>query len=102
DKLNIKHETRSPSPRSSRDVLTGRVGTRQGMASRVGFRFPRHMVFVHKGVGKGVPASLAGSSVTTRKAKEWFNPVIDQNIDRLADIAADGLADITVGNIHIQ
>jgi len=99
-KLNIQHVERSPSLRPSRDVLASRTSMRQGMINRVSFSFPRHMVFVHKGVGKGVPISKVGTS--NRKAKEWFNPVVDRDIEKLADIVADGQGDLIVNNLSIK
>jgi hypothetical protein len=34
----------------------------------IGYRMPRHAIFVHKGVGRGWPIDVAGSSVTRSKA----------------------------------
>ena len=58
------------------------------------------MVFVHKGVGKGTPIGMVGS--TNRKPKEWFNPVIDKRVELLADKVAEHSADIVVNNITIR
>jgi len=102
DSLNIQHVDRSPSPRPSREVLENILRSRGGLVSKVSFKFPRHMVFVHKGVGKGVPISLAGSNATNRKPKPWFNPVMDKKVEDLADRVADHSADIVVNNLMIK
>jgi len=102
DVLNIQHVTRSPSPHPSRDVLKAFLRKRQSLVDRVSFKFPRHMVFVHKGVGKGVPIALAGSNATTRKPKPWFDNVMDKQVDDLADRVAEHSADIVVDNFKIK
>lgn len=99
--LDIKHVKRSPSTTPSKDAIQNKFGRRQGQISKISFKFPRHMVFVHKGVGRGVPISLAGSSGTTRKPKEWFDPVIDKNVDVLADKVAEHAADIAIADLRI-
>jgi hypothetical protein len=69
-----------------------------GIPTKVSFKFPQHMVFVHKGVGKGTPIAKAGTG--TRKAKEWFEPPIERNIDKLGDIVAEELGESIVNNLH--
>lgn len=93
NKLNIKH-----SPGSNWQRLS--YGRAAGIISRISFKMPRHAIFVHKGVGKGTPISMVGQ--TNRKAKPWFNPVIDNRIDELADTVADEQADIIVKGINIK
>jgi hypothetical protein len=58
------------------------------------------MVFVHKGVGRGTKISQVGS--TKRKAKPWLNPIIDRNLDRLADIVADHHGTLIVNALMIR
>lgn len=77
-----------------------------GEINRIGFKFPYYMVFVHKGAGRGYGglASLkrfkdAGNSAAIwkqkrmgsgrRKAKPFFNPVIEAELPQLADIITD-------------
>jgi hypothetical protein len=102
DVLNIKHVKRSPSTVPSREVLKAFLAYRQGLINRIGIKFPRHMVFVHKGVGKGVPAILAGTAATNRQPKEWFNPVVETKVDELADIVAENIGDLVVKNLRIN
>lgn len=102
DKYGIEHRRYSPSPHPAREILKAIHSLKNGMVSKVSFKFPRHMVFVHKGVGKGVPISIAGSSATARKPKPWFNEVIDPAVDELADIVAQETADYIVADIGIR
>lgn len=66
---------------------------------RIVFKMPRHAIFVHRGVGRGTSISQVGS--TNRVAKEWFTPVIDQNIESLADEVAANTADILTNSVRI-
>lgn len=102
DDLDIEHVKRSPSPVASRDVLNHITQKKLGLISKGSFKFPRHMVFVAKGVGKGVPAGIAGTSATHRRPKDWFNSVIDARIDNLADTVAENSGDLIADNIKIK
>lgn len=92
--LNIVHRANSPSDRPAEKSLRGLVGLAYGLASKVGFKFPRHMVFVHKGVGRG--------DTSNRTAKEWFNPVMEKQVDQLADDLAEEHAELAVKAIRIK
>lgn len=96
--LGIVHRVNSPSPKSSVNAITGKTNSKFGTINRVSFKFPRHMVFVHKGLGRDTPVSKAGT--TNRKAKEWFEPVTDVQVEKLADIAAENLGDTVVARLH--
>lgn len=100
DKLNIKHRSTSKSTKSSRDQLKNAFSSRQGVIYKIGIKFPRHMIFVHKGVGNGTKAGEQGKS--SRKEKPWFNPVVDKNIEDLADAVAEAAADMIVTNLRIR
>lgn len=102
DNLDIKHEDRSPNPSASKDDLKAITGQSQGIIRKISFKFRRSMVFVSKGVGRGVPASKAGTSATKRKQKDWFNPTIDKNIDDLADTVSALTGDNIVNNLRIN
>lgn len=70
---------------------------------KIAFKFERHGVFVHKGVGRGYRA--AGNGFVNRIAKgpqehprvavEWFNPTLDkflpELVDRITKINADAV-----------
>ncbi len=76
-----------------------RITERDGVAERVRFRFKRSGVFVHMGVGQGTPKSRVGS--TKRRPKEWFNPVIQQLADELADDVFDAYVDVKIDKLLI-
>lgn len=96
----IRHSDKSKSPKAAADSLIVRTPKRQGLISRVSYGIPRHMIFVHKGVGRGTKINEVGN--TKRVAKPWFNPVIEANIDNLADIVAEETGDAIVNNLLIQ
>jgi len=100
DSQGIRHEKRSDSPRAAKDSLTKTLRKNQGLVERVSYRIPRHMIYVHKGVGRGTPIEKAGT--TKRKAKPWFNPVIERNIEELGDIVAEELGSAIVNNLLIR
>lgn len=68
-----------------------------GLPQRIRLTFPRHYVFVEKGVGKG---RKMGSGKETPKPA--INPAIEANIEALADIAADNMADFAANRIFIR
>jgi hypothetical protein len=102
DEENIQHVARSPSPHPSREVIKAISNFKLGMITSISFKFPKHMVYVAKGVGKGVPAALAGTSATTRKQKDWFNKKMDKSVEDLADIVAEETGDMVVNNLRIR
>lgn len=103
---------------------------RNNVIGAIGFAMPRHAVFVHKGVGRGYPIDAAqgnalGQSASKikaslrargfnqtavnsalkgkrRKPKPWFNPIIDRNINQLADELANADANIIAHNLTIN
>lgn len=87
---------------------------------RVGFRFPRHGVHLHYGAGRGYggtqgsvwldrlnyvrrtnPESLGKMGTGAREANDWFNPVLEQHLQQLADIAADYCLDMVVNTDYL-
>jgi len=100
DTLGIKHSANSKSPQAAQKALKDSYRKSDGLIQRISYQIPRHMIFVHKGVGRGTPIDKVGT--TGRKAKPWFNPVIEANIDDLGDIVANELGDEIVNNILIK
>jgi hypothetical protein len=98
--LGIRHAANSRSPKAAEKSLVARTPKKAGLIERVSYIMPRHMIYVHKGVGRGTKISQVGS--TNRKAKPWFNPVIEANIDALADIVAEEIGSGIVNNILIR
>jgi hypothetical protein len=100
-----------------------------GEIDKLSYHFERHGIFVHKGVGRGYIliggnvvhikgymtkksivdfAKQRGKTYTTafdpnlkRKPKEWLNPVVAQNIEKLADLIAEMDADRIVNATNI-
>jgi hypothetical protein len=100
DALGIVHRSYSTSPVPAKKALRTGLRKKYGIVNRIGFRIPRHMVFVHKGVGRGTKISQAGS--TNRKVKPFLNPVIDRNLDQLATIVADHGGTLIVNALMIR
>lgn len=75
----------------------GKVKLKYGLPERIRLTFPKHYIFVEKGVGRG---RKAGSS--KQSPKPAINPAIEANINELADIAADGMADIVARKLFIK
>lgn len=81
-----------------------------GMANRIQYKMPRHLVFVHKGVGRGWPASRvadraaawSAASGEGRKPKPWFNPIVEKRIQELANIAAQNNAEVAAKRLMIK
>lgn len=81
-----------------------RTRTDYGLIDRITFNFRRHGVFWHKGVGKGQPISgkVLTSGGIKRQPAEWFNPVIERNINKLADIVASYMAQAAVNATRMK
>lgn len=100
DRLGIRHSANSSSAKAARNSLRNTNRKNRGLINRISFSIPRHMVYVAKGVGRGTTASQVGT--TNRRAKNWFNPVIDRNIDKLADIVAEEIGGALINNLLIK
>jgi len=75
---------------------------RYDVIDKISFRFIRYMVYVEKGVGRGVPIESVrngNASKYKRVAKPWFNPVIEQKLDELPAIVLAPYAGITLSNL---
>ncbi len=106
--------------------LQGKTHQDYGEIDRISYTFLRHGVFFHKGVGRGYPMMggrvVRGFKFDSRLArkrsgkpayiildreikrhpKEWFNPVLDQEVPRLADLVAELKADMAVDSLKIK
>lgn len=92
-----------------KDTISYRVKNTLGQAERISFGMARHGVFVHKGVGRGyqmhgdvVVRTAKSDSGKYRVAVEWFNPVLDQYVPRLADRLAELDADAVVNATNMR
>jgi hypothetical protein len=98
-----------------------------GEVDKLAYHFERHGVFAHKGVGRGhhmeggvvvrgqAPGKILSaanvnqrlrqvvlrSASVNREAVEWFNPVVTDNIEKLADLVAEMDADRAVNETKI-
>jgi hypothetical protein len=92
-----------------------------GVIDQGGFSFERHLIFMHKGAGKGKggakgskwydphgqikttnPLSLNKMNTGNRHEEPWLNPVLDEDVPKLADIVAGFKADLAVKQIQIK
>ncbi len=121
--LGITHRGNSPSPSSSVDKIKHRLTNRGGIIEVVAFKFPRTLIWTHKGAGKGRggtkgsvwydalgirhttdPESLGKMGTGGRTAKPWFNNVMEGNsgVEELATIVAEESGDAIVNNLLIK
>ena len=96
NQLGIKHYAYSRNPQPLQQALKSRVTEKEGMVNKISYKMPRSAVFVHKGVSKSHPKS------NPRQAKEWFNPIVNKNTDKLADIVAEGCSTLVVNSLKIK
>jgi hypothetical protein len=103
------------------DSLQTRTRQSYGEIDSGAFKFERYLIFAHKGAGKGMggskgshwvdahgvtkttnPLSLGKMNTGSRHAEEWLNPVLDDQVPKLADIVAGFKADRAIKAIQIQ
>jgi len=78
----------------SRDVRFN-IGRVDGEIERISFTFPRHGIFWQKGVSRGHGVG------NPRTAFDWYNEIIERNISKLGDIAAEYYASAAVNATQI-
>ena len=89
------------------DSIGSTTSKQYGAIDRVGFKFERHGVFVHKGVGRKYPITgpqdIKNPSGRVRVAVEWFNPELEKYVPELADTLARINADLALNatKLHI-
>lgn len=101
---------------SSYRTLEPRIYKSKGETERVGFSFAREGIYIHKGAGRGQGGFRGGSKWTDKYGKlkktnpdsfylmgtgnrhpiRWFDPIIEKNLPKLADIVADYAADMQI------
>ncbi|MCS2653838.1 hypothetical protein NXV35_21625 [Bacteroides faecis] len=112
--IQLKATIGSRSLRIARELEPKAYTDNYGLINRLGFSFPRHGVYIHKGAGRGQggftgskwsylkringveintsiirhtnPASLGKQDEGNRRAYRWFDPVIKNRLPELADI----------------
>jgi hypothetical protein len=96
DRLGIKHSQQSRSPISLQRAITTRLRKEDDLINRIGYQFPRHGVFVHKGVSRG------HGKDNPRTAKEFLQPVIDRRFDELENIVLDSTGSMIINSLAIK
>jgi hypothetical protein len=103
------------------DSLKLRTKSSYGEINRGDLGFDRFLIFRHKGAARGFggskgsswigpngqrkttnPLSLGKMNTGSREAAEWLNPVLDDEMPKLADIVAGFKADAAVKQIQIK
>lgn len=100
--------------------LRVRTGQQYGRVNRVTFSFPRYLVMVEKGAGKGyggrkgstwytggkkrrtASSSLGKMNTGKRQARPTYNPTMDRRVPVLAELAARFYGDMAINNIRIK
>lgn len=105
------------SMRIARELHPNLYTDQYGIVNRIGFSFPRHGIYIHKGAGRGQggwigskwekiriingvevstgivrhtnPSSLGLQNRGSRKAFPWFDPVIKKRLDELEKIVLE-------------
>lgn len=80
------------------ESLGGRIRTRDGDVESLAFSFARHGIFLEHGVGRGRPV---GSPQARQAAKPWLKPVLDAEMQGLADLLANEYADLAAESVRI-
>lgn len=96
----IRHRIRGGSAVSLAASLTKKLRTSKGMVTRLSYGFSRTGVWAHKGVGRDTPIVLAG--FTNRKAKPWYDDVLNKNLPDLQQIVAGQDATFVINNLTIK
>lgn len=96
DQLGIKRYTYSQNPIPLARAFRSRLRKKFLLIDKISYSMPRSAVFLHKGVSRGHGKN------NPRQAKEWFQPVVDKNIEALADIVSDGQGDLVVNALKIK
>ena len=96
DALNIQHSKHSPNKIALRKAYKSFIKQRGGITNKISHTIPRSAIFLHKGVSRG-----HGKNNPSR-AKEWYNPVIDQHMSELGDIVADNQGSMIINAVNIR
>lgn len=91
-------------------TIKGKVNYEHGISVGASFRFERHGVFVHKGVGRGYQMQ-GGMVVRTAKNPpnprprvpvDWFNHIIDSSVPELAERVGRINADAAINAVRMR
>ncbi len=73
------------------DSIKSKVTTRFGIAERIVFPFAKHGIFISLGASRGHAAKS-----NPRKTIEWYNFVLEERLENLADMVMENYADATM------
>lgn len=93
----VRHRDYSSSKTALFLLVRSSLRKKFGAPERASITFPRHLVFVKYGVGKG---RAKGSGKET--PKDIFDNVLEKRVNELYDIVQNGYADIVVKNLFID
>ncbi len=96
DSLGVKHDKNSQDAKAIQRSVTGKTAKKADLVSRVSFGFNRSGVFLQKGVSRG------HGKDNPRQVKDWFNSVVDKELEVLADIVADAQGNMIINGILIK
>lgn len=104
-----KHES-TRQENKLRESVNSRVRYKFGVTDGCSFRFERHGVFVHYGVGRGyqmqggmvVRTAKTPSTGNDRQPVDWFNAIIDANTPELANQIAQINGDLVVNSLRLK
>jgi len=94
--LGIKHYAYSRNAQPLANAVRGKLHKTAGMVDKIGYSMPRSAVFVAKGVSRG------HSINNPRLAKDWFDSVVDENLDDLGNIVAENGGNAIVNALKIK
>ena len=95
DSLGVQHYKNSPNKVPLRQALKRKLRKRFDTIDKITYQMPRSAIFLHKGVSRG------HGKDNPRKAKEWYAPIVDKNMDKLGDIVAEGQGNMIINNFTI-
>ncbi len=121
--MGIQHRSDSPSKLASLPKLSDNYRVKDGLVNRVSIKFPRTLIYTHKGAGKGRggskgsrwtdkygnakktnPKSFGKMGTGGRSAKPFINTVLDApgGVEDLATIVAVETGDSIINNMLIK
>lgn len=119
----IRHRKDSPSSGSSVAKLKAKLRQRDGVINRIGYQFPRALIYTHTGSGKGQggllgsrwqnkygqtmrtnPRSLGKAGTGNRKEKPFIDRALigPEGVGKISEIAAVELGAVVTGNLFVD
>lgn len=121
--MDVQHRAGSPSKSPSLPKLKAKTKEKDGAVNQVAIKFPRVLIYTHKGAGKGKggtkgsrwvdkygnakstnPNSFGKMATGGRKEKPFINQVLDSpaGVDNIATIAAEELGDAIIAKMLVK